>query len=167
VQMFKDCRDEKEVQSNILQERLILLSPYLSLTDTLSDSLFNTTTGCNKTSHLPSPERDGPDRSLNGSISTGKSPSETGELQPISVTSNQTRASAASTSSSHSTGRRRRSKNPPFLPALTQPNSGRHVIQVMRKDLTRVHPLTQHNIDKAPKAAGFSRLPPRSPIKPH
>ncbi|KAF8492531.1 hypothetical protein F5888DRAFT_888566 [Russula emetica] len=114
----------------------------------------------------PSPERDGPDRGSNGSISTGKSPSETGELQPSSVTSNQTRASAASTSS-HPTGRGRRSKNPPFRPALTRLNSGRHVVQVMRKDLTRVRPPTQHNVDKAPKAAGPSRPPPRSPIEPH
>jgi len=114
----------------------------------------------------PSPERDGPDRGSNGSISTGKSPSETGELQPSSVTSNQTRASAASTSS-HPTGRGRRSKNPPFRPALTRLNSGRHVVQVMRKDLTRVRPPTQHDVDKAPKAAGPSRPPPRSPIEPH
>ena len=114
----------------------------------------------------PSPERDGPDRGSNGSISTGKSPSETGELQPSSVTSNQTRTSAAS-ASSHPTGRGRRSKNPPFRPALTRLNSGRHVVQVMRKDLTRVRPPTQHNVDKAPKAAGPSRPPPRSPIEPH
>jgi hypothetical protein len=110
----------------------------------------------------PSPERDGPDRGSNGSISTGKSPSETGELQPSSVTSNQTRASAAS-GSSQPTGRGRRSKNPPFRPALTRLNSGRHVVQVMRKDLTRVRPPPQHNI---PKAAGPSR-PPRSPLEPH
>ena len=113
----------------------------------------------------PSPERDGPDRGSNGSISTGKSPSETGELQPSSVTSNQTRASAAS-GSSQPTGRGRRSKNPPFRPALTRLNSGRHVVQVMRKDLTRVRPPPQHNVDKAPKAAGPSRLP-RSPLEPH
>ncbi|KAI0268028.1 hypothetical protein BGY98DRAFT_1091553 [Russula aff. rugulosa BPL654] len=106
----------------------------------------------------PSPERDGPDRGSNGSISTGKSPSETGEIQPSSVTSNQTRTSAAS-ASSHPTGRGRRSKNPPFRPALTRLNSGRHVVQVVRKDLTRVH--------KAPKAAGPSRPPPRSPIELH
>ena len=112
----------------------------------------------------PSPERDGPDRGSNGSISTGKSPSETGELQPSSVTSNQTRASAAS-GSSQPTGRGRRSKNPPFRPALTRLNSGRHVVQVMRKDLTRVRPPPQHNVDKAPKAAP-SRLP-RSPLEPH
>ena len=114
----------------------------------------------------PSPERDGPDRGSNGSISTGKSPSETGEIQPSSVTSNQTRTSAAS-ASSHPTGRGRRSKNPPFRPALTRLNSGRHVVQVVRKDLTRVRPPTQHNADKAPKAAGPSRPPPRSPIELH
>ena len=114
----------------------------------------------------PSPERDGPDRGSNGSISTGKSPSETGEIQPSSVTSNQTRTSAAS-ASSHPTGRGRRSKNPPFRPALTRLNSGRHVVQVVRKDLTRVRPPTQHNADKAPKVAGPSRQPPRSPIELH
>jgi hypothetical protein len=114
----------------------------------------------------PSPERDGPDRGSNGSISTGKSPSETGELQPSSVTSNQTRTSAAS-ASSHPTGRGRRSKNPPFRPALTRLNSGRHVVQATRKDLTRVRPPTQQNVDKAPKAAGPSRPPLRSPIDPH
>ena len=114
----------------------------------------------------PSPERDGPDRCSNGSISTGKSPSETGELQPSSVTSNQTRTSTAS-ASSHPTGRGRRSKNPPFRPALTRLNSGRHVVQVMRKDLTKVRPPTQLNVDKAPKAAGPSRPPPRSPVESH
>jgi len=36
--MFKDCRDEKEVQCDILQETLVLLSPSLSVTDALSDS---------------------------------------------------------------------------------------------------------------------------------
>ena len=112
----------------------------------------------------PSPERDGPDRGSNGSISTGKSPSETGELQPSSVTSNQTRTSTAS-ASSHPTGRGRRSKNPPFRPGLTRMNSGRHVVQVTRKDLTKVHPSPQHNADKASKPAGPSR-PPRSPVEP-
>ncbi len=114
----------------------------------------------------PSPERDGPDRGSNGSISTGKSPSETGELQPSSVTSNQTRASAAS-ASSHPTGRGRRSKTSPFRPALTRLNSGRHVVQVMRKDLNRVRPPPQHNVDKDPKVAGPARPPPRSPVEPH
>jgi hypothetical protein len=52
--MFKDCRDEKKVQSDILQETLVLLSPSLGLTDALSDSFFNTTTGCNKSHLLPS-----------------------------------------------------------------------------------------------------------------
>ena len=112
----------------------------------------------------PSPERDGPDRGSNGSISTGKSPSEAGELQPSSVTSNQTRASTAS-ASSHPTGRGRRSKNPPFRPGLTRLNSGRHVVQVTRKDLTKVRPPPQHNADKASRPAGPSR-PPRSPVEP-
>ena len=113
----------------------------------------------------PSPERDGPDRGSNGSFSTGKSPSETGELQPSSVTSNQTRASTTS-ACSNPTGRGRRSKNPPFRPALTRLNSGRHVVQVMRKDVTKVRPPPQHNVDKAPRTAGPSR-PPRSPVEPH
>ncbi|KAN0105467.1 hypothetical protein V8E52_010993 [Russula decolorans] len=40
AQIFKDCRDEKEVQSDILQ-----VSPSLSVTDALSDSFINTTAG--------------------------------------------------------------------------------------------------------------------------
>jgi Protein of unknown function (DUF3295) len=111
----------------------------------------------------PSPERDGPDRGSTGSISTGKSPSEAGELQPSSLTSNQTRQSTAS-ASSHPTGRGRRSKNPPSRPVLARLNSGRHVTQVMRKDATKPRPPFHLNPDKAPpKAAGSSR-PPRPPV---
>lgn len=114
----------------------------------------------------PSPERDGPDRASNGSISTGKSPSETGEPQPSSLTSNQTRLSAAS-ASSHPTGRGRRSKNPPSRPVLTRLNSGRQVAQVVRKDPTKPRPPFHLNPDKAaPKATGSSR-PPRAPVEPH
>ena len=113
----------------------------------------------------PSPERDGPDRASNGSISTGKSPSETGEPQPSSLTSNQTRLSAAS-ASSHPTGRGRRSKNPPSRPVLTRLNSGRHAQVVVRKDPTKPRPPFHLNPDKAPpKAAGSSR-PPRTPVDP-
>ncbi|KAI9511937.1 hypothetical protein F5148DRAFT_1312270 [Russula earlei] len=112
----------------------------------------------------PSPERDGPDRGSNGSISTGKSPSETGELQPSSVTSNQTRASAAS-GSSHPVARGRRSKNPPSRPVLTRLNSGRHIVQATRKDPTKARPPFHPNPDKAPKVAGPSRQP-RPPLDP-
>jgi hypothetical protein len=42
AQMFKDHRDEKEVQGDILQEMLVL-SPTLGITDTLSHSFINTT----------------------------------------------------------------------------------------------------------------------------
>ena len=44
-QVFKDRRDEKGVQSDILQETLVHLSPLLSVTDALSDSFINTTAG--------------------------------------------------------------------------------------------------------------------------
>ncbi|KAI0245974.1 hypothetical protein BJV78DRAFT_1356447 [Lactifluus subvellereus] len=111
----------------------------------------------------PSPERDGPDRGSNGSISTGKSPSETGDLQPSSVTSNQTRVSTAS-ASSHPTSRGRRSKNPPVRPPMTRLNSGRHVLQVTRKEPTKPRPPFHPNSDKAAKVAGPSR-PPRSPVE--
>ena len=114
----------------------------------------------------PSPERDGPDRASNGSISTGKSPSEIGEPQPSSLTSNQTRLSAASTSS-HPTGRGRRSKNPPSRPVLTRLNSGRHVPQVVRKDPTKARPPFHLNPDKAPPKATGSSRPPRTPVDPH
>ncbi|KAF8266276.1 hypothetical protein EI94DRAFT_1662986 [Lactarius quietus] len=111
----------------------------------------------------PSPERDVQD----GSISTGKSPSETGEVQPSSVTSNQTRASAAS-ASSHPTGRGRRTRNAPARPTLTRLNSGRHVVQVTRKELAKARTAAPHaKVDKAaaPKLAGSSR-PQRSPVEP-
>ncbi|KAH9957133.1 hypothetical protein BC827DRAFT_1227745, partial [Russula dissimulans] len=114
---------------------------------------------------LPSPERDGPERGSNGSISTGKSPSETGELQPSSVTSNQTRASAA-LASSHSIGHGRRSRNLPSRPALTRLNSGRPIVQAMRRDPTKARPPFHANPDKAPKVAGPSS-PPRSPLESH
>lgn len=114
----------------------------------------------------PSPERDGQDRGSNGSISTGKSPSETGELQPSSVTSNQTRASAAS-ASSHPTGRGRRSKNPPSRPALIRLNSGRPVAQVTRKDPAKARLPSYPNPDKAVKVVPGPSRPPRSPIDPH
>jgi Protein of unknown function (DUF3295) len=114
----------------------------------------------------PSPERDGPDRGSNGSISTGKSPSEAGEPQPSSLTSNQTRVSAAS-ASSHPTGRGRRSKNLPSRPGLTRLNSGRHVPQVMRKDPPRTRPPFHLNPDKAPPKATGSSRPPRTPVDPH
>ena len=111
----------------------------------------------------PSPERDGPDRGSNGSISTGKSPSEAGEPQPSSLTSNQTRLSTAS-ASSHPTGRGRRSKNPPSRPVLARLNSGRHVPQVMRKDPTKARPPFHLNPDKAPPKATGSSRPPRPPV---
>jgi len=44
-QIFRDRRDEKEVQSDILQETLVHPSPSLSVTDALSDSFINTTAG--------------------------------------------------------------------------------------------------------------------------
>ena len=114
----------------------------------------------------PSPERDIQDRCSNGSISTGKSPSETGELQPSSVTSNQTRASAASVSS-HPTGRGRRSRNAPIRPTMARLNSGRHVVQVTRKEPTKARTAAPHaKVDKtaSTKAAGSSRQQ-RSPIE--
>ncbi|KAH9052701.1 hypothetical protein EDB87DRAFT_1656128 [Lactarius vividus] len=115
----------------------------------------------------PSPERDVPDRGSNGSISTGKSPSETGEVQPSSVTSNQTRASAAS-ASSHPAGRGRPSRNAPARPTLARLNSGRHVVQVTRKEPTKTR--TASLLAKADKAApskvaGSSRQQ-RSPVEP-
>jgi Protein of unknown function (DUF3295) len=112
----------------------------------------------------PSPERDGPDRGSNGSISTGKSPSETGEVQPSSVTSNQTRVSTAS-ASSHTTSRGRRTRNPPVRPPITRLNSGRHIVQVARKEPIKARAAHQ-NTDKTAKAAGPSRPPPRSPVEP-
>ncbi len=55
--------------------------------------------------------------------------------------------------SSHSTGRGRWSKNPPFHSTLTWLNSGYQVIQVCgRAFLVRVRPPTQHNIDKSSKS---------------
>jgi hypothetical protein len=45
VVLFKDRRDEKGVQSGILQETLVLLYPSLSVTDSLSDGFINTTVG--------------------------------------------------------------------------------------------------------------------------
>lgn len=45
VVLFKDRRDEKGVQSGILQETLVLLYPSLSVTDSLSDGFINTTAG--------------------------------------------------------------------------------------------------------------------------
>ena len=45
AQMFKDRRDEKEVQSDILQETSVLPSPSLGITDALPDSFINTTAG--------------------------------------------------------------------------------------------------------------------------
>jgi hypothetical protein len=45
VVLFKDRRDEKGVQSDILQETLVLLYPSLSVTDSLSDGFINTTVG--------------------------------------------------------------------------------------------------------------------------
>lgn len=129
----------------------------------------------------PSPKHDGLDRGSSCSINTCKSPSETEELRPGSVASNQTRASTAS-ASSHTTSRsrqnppfrrrsqnltfRRRSTNPPFRPALTRLNSGRHVMQGMRKDPTRVRPPPPKKDDNAPKAAGPSR-PSRPPVELH
>ena len=112
----------------------------------------------------PSPERDGRDRGSNGSISTGKSPSETGDLQPSSLTSDQTRVSAAS-ASSHPTSRGRRSKNPPIRPPMTRFNSGRHVLQLTRKEPTKPRAPVHPSSDKPPKVAGPSR-PPRSPVEP-
>ncbi|KAH9970643.1 hypothetical protein BGW80DRAFT_561569 [Lactifluus volemus] len=112
----------------------------------------------------PSPERDCPDRGSNGSISTGKSPSETGELQPSSVTSNQTRTSTAS-ASSHPTNRGRRNKNAPVRPPMTRLNSGRHVMQVTRKEPAKARTTSHQNPDKAAKVAGPSRLP-RPPVEP-
>jgi Protein of unknown function (DUF3295) len=112
----------------------------------------------------PSPERDCPDRGSNGSISTGKSPSETGEPQPSSVTSNQTRTSTAS-ASSHPTNRGRRNKNVPVRPPMTRLNSGRHVMQVMRKEPAKARATSHQNPDKAAKVAGPSR-PPRPPVEP-
>jgi hypothetical protein len=116
----------------------------------------------------PSPERDVQDRGSNGSISTGKSPSETGEVQPSSVTSNQTRASAASAASSHPTGRGRRTRNAPVRPAMTRLNSGR-VAQVTRKDPMKARTAAPHAkaADKAAatKVSGSSRQQ-RSPIEP-
>jgi len=109
----------------------------------------------------PSPERgDGHDRGSNGSISTGKSPSETGELQPSSVTSNQTRASQAST------GRGRRSKNAPTRPTLTRLNSGRHVVQITRKEPAKVRAAAAPApaLPALNKVAGASRQQ-RSPIE--
>ncbi|KAH9019207.1 hypothetical protein EDB84DRAFT_1275926, partial [Lactarius hengduanensis] len=102
----------------------------------------------------PSPERDIQDRGSNGSISTGKSPSETGEVQPSSVTSNQTRASAAS-ASSHPNGRGRPSRNAPARPTMARLNSGPRTASLLTK------------ADKAPasKAAGSSRQQ-RSPVEP-
>ncbi|KAI0260468.1 hypothetical protein BC834DRAFT_1044630 [Gloeopeniophorella convolvens] len=109
----------------------------------------------------PSPERDGRDHGSAGSISTGKSPSETGEILASSVTSNQTRASATSTSSRR-TGRGRRSKDTPARPAMTRLNSGRHAPQVQRRDSGKTKaPLAIHT-EKA-KIAGPSRAT-RSPL---
>jgi fatty acid synthase subunit alpha, fungi type len=45
VVLFKDRWDEKGIQSDILQEMLVLFYPSLSVTDSLSDSFINTTTG--------------------------------------------------------------------------------------------------------------------------
>ena len=115
----------------------------------------------------PSPERDAQDRGSNGSISTGKSPSETGEVQPSSVTSNQTRASAAS-ASSHPTGRGRRSRNAPVRPTMARLNSGRHVVQVARKEPAKARaaaPLAKADKAAATKVAGPSRQQ-RSPVEP-
>ncbi|KAH9173791.1 hypothetical protein EDB89DRAFT_1884888 [Lactarius sanguifluus] len=115
----------------------------------------------------PSPERDVQDRGSNGSISTGKSPSEMGEVQPSSVTSNQTRASAAS-ASSHPNGRGRPSRNAPARPTMARLNSGRHVVQVTRKEPTKARTaslLTKADKAAASKAAGSSRQQ-RSPVEP-
>ncbi|KAI9439508.1 hypothetical protein H4582DRAFT_2074805 [Lactarius indigo] len=115
----------------------------------------------------PSPERDVQDRGSNGSISTGKSPSETGEVQPSSVTSNQTRASAAS-ASSHPTGRSRSSRNGPARPTMARLNSGRHVVQVTRKEPTKARTaslLAKADKAAASKVAGSSRQQ-RSPVEP-
>jgi hypothetical protein len=86
------------------------------------------------------------------STSTEISPSETGELQLTSITSNQTCISSTP-ATSYLTGHSRCSKNPPFCPALTQ---HARVVQVVRKGVIRARPPTQHNVDKAPKAAGLS-----------
>ena len=115
----------------------------------------------------PSPERDVQDLGSNGSISTGKSPSETGELQPSSVTSDQTRASAAS-ASSHPTGRGRRSRNAPTRPTMARFNSSRHVVQVTRKEAAKARTAVPHaKADKAAatKVAGSSRQQ-RSSVEP-
>ena len=140
--------------------------PHQSVDDTLklSDRRFFL-----QQDQSPSPERDVQDRGSNGSISTGKSPSETGELQPSSVTSNQTRASAASVASSHPTGRGRRTRNAPVRPAMTRLSSGR-VVQVTRKEPLKARtaaPLAKA-ADKAAatKISGSSRQQQRSPIEP-
>ena len=117
----------------------------------------------------PSPERDAQDRGSNGSVSTGKSPSETGELQPSSVTSNQTRASAAS-ASSHPTGRGRRSRNAPARPTMARLNSGRHVVQATRKEPAKARTAAPAPLAKADKAAPTKIAGPsrqqRSPVEP-
>jgi hypothetical protein len=139
--------------------------PHRALDDTLkpSDRRFFL-----QQDQSPSPERDVQDRGSNGSISTGKSPSETGEMQPSSVTSNQTRASAASAASSHPTGRGRRIRNGPVRPAMARLNSGR-VAQVTRKEPMKARTTAPHAkaADKAAatKVTGSSRQQ-RSPIEP-
>ncbi|KAI9454382.1 hypothetical protein BJY52DRAFT_1225108 [Lactarius psammicola] len=100
---------------------------------------------------------------------TGKSPSpsEMGELQLGSVTSTQTRTSTAS-ASSHPTGRGRPTRNAPARPTMARLNSGRHVVQVTRKEPTKARTAALHTkADKAAitKAAGSSRQQ-RSPIEP-
>ncbi|KAH9015950.1 hypothetical protein EDB83DRAFT_233768 [Lactarius deliciosus] len=115
----------------------------------------------------PSPEHDVQDRGSDGSISTGKSPSETGEVQPSSVTSNQTHASAAS-ASSHPNGRGRPSRNAPTRPTMARLNSGRHVVQVTRKEPIKARTaslLTKAVKAAASKATGSSRQQ-RSPVEP-
>ena len=140
--------------------------PHRSMDDTLklSDRRFFL-----QQDQSPSPERDVQDPGSNGSISTGKSPSETGEVQPSSVTSNQTRASAASAASSHPTGRGRRTRNAPVRPAMTRLSSGR-VVQVTRKEPLKARtaaPLAKV-ADKAAatKVTGSSRQQQRSPTEP-
>ncbi|KAI0058744.1 hypothetical protein BV25DRAFT_1901966 [Artomyces pyxidatus] len=122
----------------------------------------------------PSPERDSQGRGSQGSFSTGKSPSDAGEIQPSSVTSNQTKAS----NSSKRAGRGRKTKEAVRM-AATRPTMTR-----FPSHRQGTHPLVQRkaagaeptkgratfnvgsvtsNGTKVGAAAGPSRPAPRAP----